>query len=129
LALSDLKGSSPLTTTTNTIRSPGNLSVSEQASAERRQFRRKAVLWAATIETAALGAFDCITFDLSLGGARLRCAQAIGLLERVTLVIDRYGRFPAEVIWTTPNEIGLQFCEPPEVIATRLGPALPLGGA
>ena len=112
--------------TIGTILSQGGQPQNDSDKAERRQFRRKAVLWAATIETSN-GAFDCITFDLSLGGARLRCAQPIGLLEPVTLVIDRFGRFAAEVVWTTPNEIGLQFSEPPEIVATRLGPALPLG--
>jgi len=94
--------------------------------ADLRQFRRKAVIWAAKLETEH-GTLDCITLDLSLGGARLRCDPRVALLERATLVLDKFGRFPAEVVWTTATELGLQFTETPEQVAARFGDILPLG--
>jgi hypothetical protein len=94
--------------------------------ADLRQFRRKAVIWAAKLETDQ-GTFECITLDLSLGGARLRCTPAVALLARATLVLGKFGRFPAEVVWTTATELGLQFTETPEQVAARFGDVLPLG--
>jgi hypothetical protein len=41
-------------------------------------------------------------------------------------VLDKFGKFPAEVVWTTPTEIGLQFTESPEQVANRFGDILPL---
>jgi hypothetical protein len=123
------EGFAPLKTTTTTrgiIRSQGDRPRTDVGWAERRQFRRKAVIWAAKLETDH-GVFDCITLDLSLGGARLRCSRSIALLEPATLVLDKFGKFPAEVVWTTPTEIGLQFSESPEQVANRFGDILPLG--
>ena len=113
------------TTARGIIRSQGDRPRTDVGWAERRQFRRKAVIWAAKIETDH-GVYDCITLDLSLGGARLRCSRAIALLEPATLVLDKFGKFPAEVVWTTPTEIGLQFTESPEQVANRFGDILPL---
>ena len=113
------------TTTRGIIRSQGDRPRTDVGWAERRQFRRKAVIWAAKLETDH-GVFDCITLDLSLGGARLRCSRSIALLEPTTLVLDKFGRFPGEVVWTTPTEIGVQFTESPEQVASRFGDILPL---
>ena len=99
---------------------------SDVAWAALRQFRRKAVIWGAKLETEQ-GLLDCIMLDLSLGGARLRCSRPIALLEPATLVLDKFGKFPSEVVWTTPTEIGLQFTETPEQVASRFGDILPLG--
>jgi len=109
------------------IRSQGDRPRTDIGWAERRQFRRKAVIWAAKLELEQ-GVFDCITLDLSLGGARLRLSRQIALLEPATLVLDKFGRFPAEVVWITPTEIGLQFIESPEQVASRFGNILPFDG-
>ena len=90
-----------------------------------RQFRRKAVIWGAKIETED-GAFDCIMLDLSLGGARLRCDHAFTLLKPATLRLDKFGKFPAEVVWTTGNEVGLRFTEKADDVAARFGDVMPL---
>ena len=92
--------------------------------AERRRFRRMAVVWAATLETTH-GAFDAIILDISLGGARIRLAEPVTVLDKVTLVQNKLGRFSAEIVSQNDNDVGLQFVEPPEVIATRLGIVLP----
>jgi hypothetical protein len=57
---------------------------------------------------------DCLMRDLSLGGARLTCSQAILLPDSFVLV------FPAEremrdvrVAWRKIGELGVQFMSPP----------------
>ena len=84
------------------------------------------MIWAAKLET-HLGPFECITLDLSLGGARLRLAQNIELLEPATLILDKFGKFQGEIVWHTPTEVGIQFTESPEAVASRFGNILPLG--
>lgn len=106
------------------IRSQGDRPRTDAGWGERRQFRRKAVIWAAKLETEQ-GIFDCITLDLSVLGARLRSSRAIPLLAPATLVLDKFGKFPGEVVWTTETEIGLQFTEEPEQVAARFGDVLP----
>ena len=108
------------------IRSQGDRPRTDIGWAERRQFRRKAVIWAAKLETPN-GTLDCITLDLSLGGARLRISEPVGLLQQVTLVLGKFGKFQAEIVWVTENEIGLQFTESPEQVAGRFGNILPFG--
>ena len=76
------------TTARGIIRSQGDRPRTDVGWAERRQFRRKAVIWAAKIETDH-GVYDCITLDLSLGGARLRCSRAIALRGGGPYSLDR----------------------------------------
>jgi hypothetical protein len=91
---------------------------------EFRRFRRKPVILASKLET-DLGIFDCVALDLSLGGARLRLDENVRVLERVTLVLTKFGRFPSEIVWRNIKEAGLQFCEAPEQIAGRFGTVIP----
>ena len=91
---------------------------------EFRQFRRKPVIIASTLETAR-GAFDCVALDLSLGGARLRIDETVEVLERATLVLAKFGRFPSKIAWRNETEAGLQFSESPEEVAKRFGTAIP----
>jgi hypothetical protein len=91
---------------------------------EFRRFRRKAVILASKLETDR-GVFECVALDLSLGGARLRLGENVQILERVTLVLAKYGRFPSEIVWRNASEAGLQFGEAPEQIAKRFGTAIP----
>ncbi len=107
------------------IRSQGDRPRTDAGWAERRQFRRKAVIWAAKVEAKG-GTFDCITLDLSLGGARLRFSDHVEMLEQVVLVLEKFGKFQGEIVWQTPTEIGVQFTEAPEAVAARFGNILPL---
>jgi hypothetical protein len=91
---------------------------------EFRRFRRKAVILASKLETDR-GVFECLALDLSLGGARLRLDENVEILERVTLVLAKFGRFPSEIVWRNEREAGLQFREVPEQIARRFGTAIP----
>ncbi|HEY3918929.1 MAG TPA: PilZ domain-containing protein [Stellaceae bacterium] len=97
----------------------------EAGWARLRQFRRKAVIWGAKLETEQ-GVLDCIMLDLSLGGARLRCDCQLALQKPATLVLDKFGRFPSEVVWVTPTEVGVQFNDAPDAVAARFGDVMPL---
>lgn len=57
---------------------------------------------------------DCIMRDVSLGGARLACAQAVQLPERFQLVImaDREMR-DVRVAWRNHSQLGVEFVSPP----------------
>lgn len=90
-----------------------------------RQFRRKAVIWGAKLETEH-GVLDCIMLDLSLGGARLRCDCQLELGKPATLMLDKFGAFPAEVAWTTATEVGVRFNDAADKVAERFGDVMPL---
>jgi hypothetical protein len=90
-----------------------------------RKYKRKPVLWAAKLETAS-GRHECITLDLSLGGAKLRVDTPVAPHEQVTLVFDRFGPLRAEVAWVEGGTIGLRFIEEPQRVGHALGGSLPL---
>lgn len=93
---------------------------------EFRRFRRKSVILASTLEIPR-GTVQCVALDLSLGGARVRVLDKLEPLEQVTLVLAKFGRFPAQVVWRNATEAGLQFCDPPEEVAQRFGNDIPFG--
>ena len=88
---------------------------------ERRRFQRKPVLLAATLETRQ-GTLQCITLDLSLGGARIQLHEKLEPLDQVTLALEKFGHFPGHVVWRNVSEAGLQFTDTPEEIPLRFGP-------
>ena len=92
---------------------------------ERRRFRRKPVILASTLETRQ-GTLQCVTLDLSLGGARIRVHEKLEPLELITLVLGKFGRFPGHVVWRIAADAGLQFSDPPGEIAVRFGNEIPL---
>lgn len=92
---------------------------------KRRQYKRKPVLWGAKLETAT-GRHECITLDLSLGGAKLRLAVPVAMHDTVTLVLERFGALAAEVAWVEGRTIGIRFTEDPQHVADILGRSLPL---
>ena len=91
---------------------------------ERRRFRRQSVILASTLVTPH-GTVQCVTVDLSLGGARIRIDDKLEPLDQVTLVLAKFGRFPGHVVWRNPAEAGLQFSDPPEEVALRFGNDIP----
>ena len=91
---------------------------------ERRRFRRQSVILPSTLETPR-GIMQCVTVDLSLGGARIRVDEKLEPLEQVTLVLAKFGRFPGHVVWRHPAEAGLQFNDTPEDVALRFGNDIP----
>lgn len=93
--------------------------------AEHRKFKRKPVLWPAKLDTPG-GRHDCITLDLSLGGAKLRVADQIALEPPVTLLFEPCGALRGEVVWVDERSIGMRFTDAPAHIARVLSGKLPL---
>lgn len=50
--------------------------------------------------------------DLSSGGFRLRAKWSLESGAQVRLRVERYGDFPAEIIWVNGHEAGGRFLEP-----------------
>jgi PilZ domain len=77
-------------------------------SEQRRHARRKG-LWSAELETTSGRRLDCILFDVSAGGAKLRLEQPVEVGEVLTLVSERFGSRGARVTWTAPRYAGVKF--------------------
>lgn len=86
---------------------------SEATAAQRRQHRRKRVMWAAKVEIDERS-LDCGAFDVSLGGAKLRVKTAVPLKRAARLILDRFGSLRAIAVWQRGEAVGLRFLEPPE---------------
>ncbi|HZT51963.1 MAG TPA: PilZ domain-containing protein [Stellaceae bacterium] len=94
-------------------------------AAGRRRSRRKPVMWAARLETEA-GDHDCVAFDISAGGAKLRLEARVALNRSVVLVLERFGPLQAETVWRRGTTLGLRFVDRPDAVRRMLGDALPL---
>jgi hypothetical protein len=58
--------------------------------------------------------------DLSIAGAKIRTDAPIDAGRRISLAIDGFGSFPAEVVWRREGRIGIRFRDEPSVIAEAL---------
>ena len=92
---------------------------------DRRQHRRKPVIWAARLETGQ-GTVPCSAFDVSLSGAKLRLDEPVALHEPVRLVLDHHGVIAAEAVWRRGRTLGLRFTEPADYVRAILGDTLTL---
>jgi hypothetical protein len=94
----------------------------DATATDRREHQRKAGLWSARLDTGT-GSFACVVLNLSRGGAMLQVEAPIDPRQAVTLVIERFGRLRAEVVWRVKekNKIGLRFTDEPEKMARVLG--------
>lgn len=109
----------------DTISFPGGTPDDDTEYSDQRKYKRKPVLYGARLETPH-GAYDCITLDLSLGGAKLRLNNVVQLKQPVALVLDRFGVLQAEIVWQRPGLVGLRFTDDPDYIGGILGRTLPL---
>ena len=87
--------------------------------AERREQARRSVMWGALALSSGLQ-FKCVVLNISAGGAKVRIAQPFSPGTPVTLMVTRFGEFPAIVVWESGEFLGLKFQEPPDVVARRL---------
>jgi hypothetical protein len=97
----------------------------DPATTQRRQYGCKRVMWAAKLEF-DVRTFDCIAFDVSLGGAKLRVKSAVPLKLAGRLNLDRFGSLRAFVVWQRGDAVGLRFREPPERVRLVFAGALVL---
>jgi len=90
----------------------------------RRQFTRRAVLWAAQIEFGGESA-DCTILNMSAGGAKLRVEADLTVGATLTLRTERFGDFSGVVRWQEGKKAGMQFSQEPKEVARLIGKALP----
>jgi hypothetical protein len=96
------------------------------ARAERRQHKRKQVVWQGKIETRDARILGCAVLNLSLGGAKLAVDGAFAAGDWVKLSINRIGMIEAEIVWHGGGHVGVRFLDDPARIAAIFGGALTL---
>jgi len=77
---------------------------------ERRTHPRQQVGWPGRV-TSGPKDLACTVRDISVGGARVECAEQFRAWTVVTLHIENFGKFHARVVWTQPPFMGLQFLD------------------
>jgi Tfp pilus assembly protein PilZ len=103
---------------------------------EKRQYRRLAVSWEASMETSQ-GTIPVHLKDISLGGAFVVCPEPMALNEKLRITIDAPNQDPfplqAEVVWSNVNVpddkvvhrgMGIRFVENTTEERTQLNNAL-----
>jgi hypothetical protein len=78
------------------------------ATEQRRQVRKRVFKAAQIVFGESAPMLECVTYDLSAHGVRLRLSTTYGIPHEFDLVIDG-NRRPARSVWRTPNEIGVVF--------------------
>lgn len=94
--------------------------------AERRQHKRKQVVWQGKIETRDARMFACAVLNLSLGGAKLAVDGALAAGDWIKLSINRIGMVEAEIVWLDDGHVGVRFVDAPARIAAIFAGALTL---
>lgn len=95
---------------------------------DRRAFERKNVFWKARLVLPE-GAINCVVYDLSMGGARVRLVAQLQKEQRVRLDIDKLSPLNAEIVWLGIGMVGIRFTDDPAFIGRTLGPLLAGGAA
>ena len=90
---------------------------------ERRAFERKNVFRKARLVLPE-GAINCVVYDLSMGGARVRLVAQLQKQQRLRLDIEKLSPLNAEVVWLGIGMVGIRFTDDPAFIARTLGPLL-----
>lgn len=90
---------------------------SQSRGGERREQRRRSVLWTARLMMAGQRDIRCYVFDLASGGAKLRVERPIALGALVKLSSPHVVR-AGHVVWSAGDCIGIRFTK-----ATRGAPA------
>ncbi len=91
----------------------------------RRAHPRFTVVWTGRI-VAASRALDCVVLNISASGAKLRVFESLELPQRFTLIVDRFGDFPAELVWRDRRSAGVRFVGDPAQIGQTFAQALPV---
>ena len=91
----------------------------------RRAHPRFTVVWTGRI-VAASRVLDCVVLNISASGAKLRVFETMELPQRFTLIVDRFGDFPAELVWRDRRSAGVRFVGDPTQIGQTFAQALPV---
>lgn len=90
---------------------------------EDRRHLRRAVLWHGKLRAKDQTPIDCLVFDISGGGAKVRAERLPPVQSEVDLIIDRIGVFPAKVAWQRGDRIGIKFLEEAWTVEKRIADA------
>lgn len=94
------------------------MTIAHVASGERRVHQRHRVLKPVkAVFNANQSVLDCVMRDVSLGGARLHCTQAMQLPEQFQLIFmaEREMR-DVRVAWRKHDQLGVAFLSPPRKV-------------
>ena len=97
--------------------SSSSAAASRPQAGDRREERRRSVLWTARLLISGERDVRCCVFDLTRGGAKLRVERPVALGTLVKLSSPRVVR-AGHVVWSAGDCIGLRFTE-----AARATPA------
>jgi hypothetical protein len=67
----------------------------------------------------------CDILDISATGARIRPVDPMQPTEHMTLGLERFGLFPARVVWWRNDEVGLRFEQTPTQVTYMMRGLLP----
>ncbi|MEM7224642.1 MAG: PilZ domain-containing protein [Pseudomonadota bacterium] len=95
-----------------------------ESSSDRRDYPRTSVLWSGRIHAAGRVA-ECRVLNISALGAKVRLLESLQHGTEVSLMIDRFGEFPSDVVWQEGEYLGINFRDEPEDIVRIVEPALP----
>jgi hypothetical protein len=96
-----------------------------ESNKENRQYARTSVLWSGMLHAGARGV-PCRVHNISPHGAKVRLLEPIDRITRISVKIERFGEFPADVVWQKGDFIGIKFRDDPADIAQIFGDALPI---
>jgi hypothetical protein len=89
------------------------------AFSNRRAHKRKSVLQTASLLDGS-GSVLCSVIDISVGGAQIEIKPGVENGQTVTLAIDNFGAFEAQVAWARKDHCGIRFTGDPGAIAESL---------
>lgn len=85
-----------------------------------RRISRQPVLLTALLDTGNYE-FECIAYDLSLKGAKLKLDLPLEAGSEIWLGIKGNPHLPARVVWVKDQFLGLEFMMSPSQVAETLG--------
>ncbi len=91
---------------------------------DRRDHPRFTVVWTGRIQLAPKPV-ECVILNISANGAKLRVFAHVDLPADFTLTVDRFGEFPATLVWSDGRSAGVQFNDDPKRISEIFAAALP----
>ncbi len=91
---------------------------------EKRQFERYPLMLEAEVSHADQ-IIDCVIFDVSAGGAKVRLKGAVidaqkSPIKRVLLHIPPFGGFEGDIVWTDDEYMGIKFYETHKTVVNML---------
>jgi len=96
-----------------------------ETNKEQRAAPRSSVLWSGQLNAGARGA-QCRVLNISPYGAKVRLLEGLTHATHVSVKIERFGEFPADVIWRDGDNLGIKFHDDPDDIARIFGDAVPI---